>query len=182
MTKLIGITGKAYCGKDTCAAHLWTNHAFTRIAFADPLKLAVQAAFGLTESQTWEPEEKEEVIPYWGLSPRRMFQLFGNEAMKPLFGNEHWVKRWHVAYQLLKDTDNVVVPDVRFEFEAQKIRDLGGIIIHLQRDNVPSVAAHSSEAGIAFAFGDIRVTNNATLEHLAFQLDAIVEGMELRDA
>ena len=36
--KLIGITCKARSGKDTIARHLWAQHAFTRIAFADPLK------------------------------------------------------------------------------------------------------------------------------------------------
>jgi dephospho-CoA kinase len=57
--KLIGITGKARSGKDTIARHLWAQHAFTRIAFADPLKLAAQSIFGLTHDQTWNDDLKK---------------------------------------------------------------------------------------------------------------------------
>lgn len=180
MKKLIGIHGKARSGKDTCAKHLWVHHGFTRIAFADPLKIAVQAAFGLTDAQTWDDDLKEVVIPYWGLSPRRMFQLFGNEAMKPVFGSDHWIKRWAVTHSTLRETDDVVIPDVRHEDEAAFIRFHGGLIIHLHRDNLASVAAHSSEAGIKYREGDIRVVNNSTLDQLAFCLDSLVEGMDLR--
>jgi hypothetical protein len=84
-TKLIGIVGKARSGKSSIAQHLWSEHAFTRIALADPLKLAAQQIFGLSDEQALRDEFKEIEIPFWGMSPRQMFQRIGTEASKPVF-------------------------------------------------------------------------------------------------
>ena len=54
--KLIGITGKARSGKDAIAKFAWSQYGFTRIAFADAVKLSAQAKFGLTAAQTWDDE------------------------------------------------------------------------------------------------------------------------------
>ena len=62
--KLIGLTGKARSGKDTVANYLFNQHGYTRIAFADPVKLAAQQVFGLTHEQTWVEGLKEVEIPY----------------------------------------------------------------------------------------------------------------------
>jgi len=119
MPKLIGIAGKAGSGKDAIADHLWEHHSFLKMAFADPLKLAAAAMFGLDLSHFFDREEKEAKIKYWGLSPRQMAQLLGTEATKPVFGDDFWVRRWYLSFLLMKDTDHVVVPDVRFELEAE---------------------------------------------------------------
>lgn len=178
MKKLIGIHAKARSGKDTCANHLWAVHEFTRIAFADPLKLAAQQMFGLTERQTWDDTVKEVDVPYWGMSPRRMFQLLGTDAAKPVFGDDVWVKRWMMAYDVLKDTDHVVVPDVRSELEAAHLRNRGGVILHLTRPGVEPVAAHSSENGIAFAEGDFYIVNDGTIEQLHADLDELITRLD----
>jgi hypothetical protein len=174
---LIGITGKARSGKDAIAKYLYAAHGFTRIAFADPLKMAAQSAFGLTNEQTWSDDLKEVVIDSWGLTPRRIFQLFGNEAMKPVFGDDHWINRWIISANTLID-DDIVVPDVRFEHEAAMIRRRGGIIVHVHRPAVEGLlgaaGAHSSEAGIDFRAGDFRIDNNGTLENLASKVDVML--------
>ncbi len=174
--KIYGIIGKARSGKDTVAKHLWAKHAVTRIAFADPLKLAAQHMFGLTGPQTWDDSLKEVVIPHWGMTPRRMFQLLGTEASKPIFGNDIWTKRWQVTYEILKDTDDVVIPDVRFDVEVDMIRSLGGYIIEVQRGHGldGDAGAHASESGIS-SMPDYRLDNNGTLEELAKQIDDMVE-------
>jgi hypothetical protein len=177
--KLIGITGKARSGKDTIAEHLWAEHAFTRIAFADPLKLAAQHIFGLTEAQTWDDDMKEVVIPYWGMSPRQIFQYLGTEAVKGTFGPDTWIKRWAISYNLLKDTDHIVVTDVRTNLEAQAILNLGGVIIEVVRDGVGlegETAKHSSEFGLTLG-ADFIILNNGTLAELYEQVDAIVGGL-----
>lgn len=175
MKKLIGISGKARSGKDTIASHLWATYGFTRIAFADPMKLAAQAIFGLSQDATWNDTVKEAEIPYWGLSPRRMFQLLGNDALKPVFGNDLWIKRWNITYQQMKETDDIVVPDVRFDHEADFIRSLGGTILHLSRPDVQAVASHVSEAGIELKVGDWEVINDGTILDLTAKVDAILQ-------
>jgi hypothetical protein len=175
MKRIIGIAGKARSGKDSAASYLFAAYGFTRIALADPLKLAAQQMFGLTDAQTWSDAVKEEVIPFWGLSPRQMFQRLGSDAVKPVFGNDHWVKRFKISYALLKDTDRVVVPDIRFEYEADMIRDLGGLMIHITRDSAAPVSAHVSEAGILHKPGDVSVSNNFTLQDFYDALDKVVD-------
>lgn len=178
MTKLIGIHGKARSGKDTCAKHLWAEYEFTRIAFADPLKLAAQQMFGLSAQQTWDDEVKETPIPYWDMSPRRMFQLLGTDAAKPVFGEDVWIKRWALSYNVLKDTDHVVVPDVRSELEAAHLRSLGGVILHITRPSIEAVAAHSSENGIVFQQGDFCLVNDGPIEQLNRDLDDLIASLD----
>lgn len=175
---LIGITGKAGAGKDTSANHLWRKHGFVRIAFADPLKRAAQEIFGLTDEQTWGREFKEVVIPYWGMSPRRMFQMVGTDAMQSCFGRDVWVKRWMLSYDLVKNSDSVVVPDVRFQSEADLIHSLGGIVIQIDRDVENGLdadaKAHVSEDGLPTHCVDERVLNNDSIVHLCAKIDDIV--------
>ncbi len=40
---LIGISGRKRSGKDTLASRLISEHGFTRVAFADPLKATMPA-------------------------------------------------------------------------------------------------------------------------------------------
>lgn len=176
--KLIGITGKARSGKDTVAKHLWGEHEFTRIAMADPLKTAARAIFGLSHEQVYDDSLKEEVMPYWGMSPRQLFQLLGTEAVKGTFGDDTWVRRWLLSYSTLSQTDHVVVPDVRFDIEAETIRNLGGIIIEVRRGPglVGSTGDHASERGLS-TLPDAVINNDGTLEELFGRVDAVVKGM-----
>lgn len=173
MRKIIGIAGKARSGKDTIANYLWHQYGFTRTAFADPIKLAAAHMFGLSREQTWDDSLKEQVIPYWGMSPRRMFQLLGTEASKPVFGDDIWVKRLQLTLSGLRG-DDFVIPDVRHELEAEMIRKEGGIILHLYRDNAQAVAAHSSEVGIAVHPDDYQMENNGTLQDLYRRVDHLI--------
>ncbi len=176
--KLIGITGKARSGKDSLATFAWTQYGFTRIAFADPVKLSAQAKFGLTAAQTWDDELKEVVIPHWGMTPRQMFQMEGTEAGRNVFGGDIWIKRFMLSYNLLKYTDDIVVPDVRFDNEYSSLKSLGGIIIEVRRGQAGlsgSAGAHVSESGLSLP-ADYVIENEGTLEELHEKFEAIVFG------
>ncbi len=176
--KLIGITGKARSGKDAVAKFAWAQYGFTRIAFADPVKMAAQAKFGLTPEQTWSDELKEVVIPHWGMTPRQIFQMEGTEAGRNVFGGDLWIKRFMLSYNLLKGTDDIVVPDVRFDNEASAIRSLGGIVIEIRRGVAGltgASGAHVSESGLSLP-ADHVIDNNGTLEDLYAAFEAIVFG------
>ena len=131
--KLIGITGLAGSGKDTAALYLTSRCGFTRMAFADPVKEAARAIFGLTAEETWNPEYKNKVIPYWDMTPRQMFQRLGDEAAQGTFGPQVWVKRLWMAFDMIRDTDDVVISDVRYELEALMVRQEGGVLIEIKR-------------------------------------------------
>lgn len=173
--KLIGITGKARSGKDTIATHLFEQYGFTRIALADPLKEAAQTIFGLSTGQTWDDAHKGTVIPYWGKSPRELFQILGTESIRDVFGHDVWTKRWALSYEMFKDTDDVVVPDIRFDNEAQMIRDRGGIIIEVQRGPglVGSTGSHPSERGLS-SLPDYVINNESSLDDLKAKVDLVL--------
>lgn len=172
---LIGITGKARSGKDTVARHLVMNHDFVRLAFADPLKQAAQEIFGLTAEQTWSDDLKEVMIPRWGMTPRKIFQLLGTECMKPFFGEDMWIKRLDINYDILKDSDNVVVTDVRFDPEADYIRSKGGIIVEVRRGDglAGEAGSHASERGLRLP-PDMIIDNFGTIEDLHDAVDGLI--------
>lgn len=52
---LIGISGLAGSGKDTCADFLVRNKSFVKVALADPLKRIARDVFDFTDEQLWGP-------------------------------------------------------------------------------------------------------------------------------
>lgn len=179
MTTLIGFTGRAGCGKDTAASFLVKEYGFTPMAFASPLKKTAAALFGLPETYFHDRELKEKPLEDWdGMSPRHMLQLLGTEAVRNTFGANFWIKRWLSEYRGLPYGTDVVVTDVRFNNEAQAIRDLGGTVIHIVRpDNAQldaPAAAHGSEAGVAASFQrDRLIMNDGTIEYLHAKLEQL---------
>ena len=175
--KLIGIHGKARAGKDTFANFLVENHGFTKMAFADPIKWAVASAFGIPLGEVYSDEFKTTVHPTWNLTGRQILQQFGTEAMRDTFGRHFWVRRWMMDYSKLRTVSSVVVSDVREEHEAEVIRELGGLIVHLRRDiaGLGGVEGnHSSEAGIKVEERDIVIHNNDTLQRLEVETSNVV--------
>lgn len=172
--KLIGLAGKAGAGKDTVADYLWEKEGAIKIAFADALRAAGTSIFGLDPQNFLDRDLKEEEVEYWGMTPRRMLQLLGTEATKPVFGDNIWLKRWFLSYSAVRDTDHVVVPDVRFDVEADAIRNLGGTIIHIVRPGAGlpgTTGEHSSEAGIELLDGDMYLSNSGSIYDLGPKVD-----------
>lgn len=165
---LIGLAGRAGSGKDTFADALYDHHAFVKTSFAAPLKLAAQAIFGFSSEQLNDRNLKEAVSDYWGFSPRQALQKLGTEGVRDVFGDSTWMKRWALTYHTMKDTDHIVVTDVRFNNEAEMIRSLGGTIIHIVRPSNPFGigTAHRSEQGVNHVIGDLVVENDGTLKEL----------------
>lgn len=176
---LLGLTGPAGSGKDTFADALFEHHSFVKTSFAAPLKVAAQAIFGFSAQQMHERDMKEAVSDYWGFSPREALQKLGTESVRDVFGPDTWIKRWLLSYMQLKDTDHVVVTDVRFDNEANLIRHQGGWIVHLRRPANPFDIgrSHRSEQGVTFALGDMLVENDGSLDLLRETAIGIVDDM-----
>jgi len=180
--KLIGVHGKAQSGKDTIARVLVEEHGFVRMAFADPLKAASAVLFGWPVEMAFSDEIKGYKSPLWDITGRTAFQRLG-DAMKIGFGPDFWIKRWACEYARLKDKHSIVVADVRTNAEADMIRGLGGLIIHLERHGAGLrglEGMHSSEAGITFNRStDLRIENNGTLSELEDEINRIVAFIEV---
>lgn len=181
MKKLFGLTGAAGCGKDTVASFMVSDHGVLPTSFAGPLKEAAMFLFGFTKEDLEDRAKKEAPLPYWGISPREILQRMGTEAMRNTFGDNFWLRRWFITYSQFKDTDDVVVSDVRFENEAEMIRSLGGTIIHIIRPANPyalsgGTAAHASAAGIQMSASDAVIINDGAIEDLKEAVNRIVTG------
>lgn len=157
--RLIALTGAARSGKDTAGQFFCSTYSFTQYAFADPIRAGLRAALGLTD---WHFNEgKEIVIPEYGKSPRQLMQLFGTEFGRNLIHPDIWQIRAEAA---LDSTKNLVLTDCRFDNEATWVRENGGYVVHITRNNALRVEAHGSESGVSEELIDFKIKNNGTLD------------------
>lgn len=159
---IIGIAGKATSGKDTAGKYFIDNYQFLHYYFAKPLKEGAKIMFGLTDEQLLN---KEKVIEPWGRSPRQIYQLLGTEVGRSIDTNV-WVKN----AQMFIDNScgrSVVITDVRFSNEALWIREQGGVVVYIERDQ-PTIEefGHSSENGLVDDDIDVYIDNDGTIEDL----------------
>ena len=177
--KLIGITGRAGSGKDTAGTHLMMEHGFHRMAFADPLKEAIAALFGLDVMALHDRETKDEYDPHWGITRRAMMQRVA-DAIRGEFGQEHFIHRWLNSYLPLSLSNHVVVTDVRTDQEAMAIHRMGGHVILIERKSAGLIGTegqHHTERGISPHLIDHVVVNNGRQVDAYTQLNMILENL-----
>jgi hypothetical protein len=168
---LIGLTGKARSGKDTVADILKkSDKRWDSVSFADPIREGVAAMFGWNNRHL-HGELKEVVDPLVGVSPREAMQKLGTEWGRGMIKETLWADlAKHRVNYLLNVNRNVVVSDIRFDNEAQLIHDLDGIIIRIERDNLPTVREHASEQGVSDDLVHYVLKNNSSLTQLEEQV------------
>ena len=80
----------ARVGKDEVARIFREIKNYRSYSFALPLKQTAQILFGLTDEQVWDDKLKEVIVPEWGLTPRKIFQLLGTEGGRLIFHEDIW--------------------------------------------------------------------------------------------
>lgn len=164
---IIGITGAAGSGKDTVAEIIaGSGNGFVKRSFATPLKNMLKA-LGLNDEQL-DGDLKEVVDERFGHTPRYMMQTLGTEWARNTIDPEIWVKA--VFYTL---ESYVVLSDVRFDNEAEMVRDKG-LLIHMVGRNKIIPDTHGSEAGVEFIEGDLKIHNTGTLSELFGQVGRLL--------
>lgn len=183
--KHVALLGKSRSGKDTVAQILVRHAAYTRLAFADRLKEAAlqvdpvisvgtrrhgfddYSAHGerlsdLVDRLGWE--SVKDLFP----EARRFLQTYGQTVreMDPRF----WVRP--VMTQVMNGTVwnmPCVVSDVRYLNEVDALRELGAVIVRVERPGAGltgDAAQHSSETELDDVEPDARVLNTSTLADL----------------
>lgn len=144
---IIGICGFIGSGKDTAANYFVAQHGFKRDSFAGALKDAVATVFGwdreLLEGLTPEARVwREQVDSWWAerlnmphLTPRWVLQHWGTEVCRQGFHDDIWIAA--LENRLRQRTGNTVISDVRFPNEIKTIKNLGGIVVWVQRGPMP---------------------------------------------
>lgn len=183
---LVGFTGELGAGKDEAGRALHTL-GHTRFAFGDALKRMLEFGLGLTHEQLHGSQAQKAEPVEWldGLiTPRKMMQTLGTEWGRDLIHPNLWVLalRRELMIHLTNSKLNAMVTDVRFENEAKMIRDLGGVIIHVQRPKPKKPRwqslfsrTHRSERPPKVRQGDFVVQNTGTVEDLHRAVLAIVQ-------
>lgn len=173
---LIGIAGPAQSGKSTLAGEFrrlieFQGGEFHEKPFAGPLK-AMLAVIGVSTLE----KDKNVVNTRFGVSPRVLMQTLGTEWGRKI-NPDCWINVWRSQ---LPTTGVVVVPDVRFENEAQAIRELGGTLIHVTRPvttEMAAVPAHQSEVGIKRRKSDVIFRNDRGIEKVAALAAQIIDSL-----
>lgn len=137
----IAFIGKMFSGKTTAADYLVNQHAFTKLAFADPVKSISADILNLVASRLGQPMTwtYEEIQRRKGEAQvRKLLQLVGTELGRELIGYEDvWVD---LLVHDVRGRDNIVIDDCRFPNEAQALKDSGFLIVRMNRPEEDRIA------------------------------------------
>jgi hypothetical protein len=183
----IGLIGKARSGKDTAALHLVRTRAYTRLAFADPLKEMALSIDPLIPSVErihvrlstlirdvgWEyakdtyPEVRR-ILQHTGQTVREYDDEFWLTAMRRKLNN---AEAWNLP---------VVVSDVRYPNEADMLRSRGFRLVRIIRSTGTAVtmrearaAMHASETALDDFAADVTITNVGSVTDLYEELSQL---------
>lgn len=178
---IIGLSGYAQSGKDTVAELLCLNYGFKRIAFADAIREGVVRlnpmlddgirVADLVEDYGWDVAKGNAEV-------RRLLQVFGTEVGRSLLGSNVWTD---VAFKQIDAEPNQrwVIPDVRFENEAQEILNRNGDVWRINRHNHAPVNHHTSEHAMdRYVFKHV-IYNDGTLDDLSDEVFMLAKKLGL---
>lgn len=189
---IIGLAGKKNSGKDTVAGYLMKRYNFERRAFADPLKKSVAALFDMPFSDVDrlknDPEAFVGIVVHRGMPTqssqikemhdmtfRAFLQRYGTEAHRQVFGDGFWVDETLPVSGFYKGRA-IVVTDCRFDNEADRIRELGGTVVLIERPGLVEQDQHSSEL-IDFSY-NYKLINDSTVEDLYAKVDQLLNEIQ----
>lgn len=145
---LIGIVGFIGSGKDT-VANKFVEAGCIHDSFANPLKDVCASTFGwdraLLEGDSTESREfRETPDMFWtrktgipNFTPRLALQLLGTDVMRNHFHQDIWIDSLEYRLRRKGEAKCVVISDARFRNELDLIKNLGGKIIWVQREELP---------------------------------------------
>lgn len=117
---IIGLSGKARCGKNYIAEEIIRPMGFAPWAYAWALKNGVIGKGLCTYGDVYYRKDP---------ATRQLLQEEGTERGRDVFGKDLWVQTTLAWLEVLSDNwgvQNFVITDCRFENEIKMIHDLGG--------------------------------------------------------
>ena len=124
-----------------------------RISFADHMKADLSDVRGLTGGG------KEPLRP--------LYQTYA-EIAKKLHGQNYWIDRlkYFLEHCQHEPGDTYILTDVRYPYEANWVRDQGGLVVLVERPGRlpdPATSAHPSEMAWKEIDPDHRIANASTM-------------------
>ena len=191
---LIGICGPKRSGKGRVAQHL-KDHASRRgckveiRGFSDLVKWSMARLFmpqcTLQQGIMFADELKvrgEVTMSMPGIhhtiTGRELVQRYGTEAHREIMDHNFWtdlIIPYGNESQTQENFDHAdigILADMRFDNEARRIHDLGGVNWEVKRAG-EELDKHVSEAGVADHLIDETITNYGTLDELTLQAEKV---------
>jgi hypothetical protein len=167
---IIGIAGKKGSGKTTLAKIIKKNTSCVELSFADPIKDMLGFGLNLSNDQL-RGDQKEVVDDLYGVTPRHLMQTLGTDWGRSI-DPDLWVNIMREKVDPF-GLISVVIDDIRYENEADFIRE-AGVLIHIYRMG-GTVDDHSSESGINVKATDTIIYNNGSLQQLEEKMTELKE-------
>jgi hypothetical protein len=150
-----------------------------RVSFADGLKEVCTDIFGWAGLQGPEyyeefPQEKEDILPDLGLSPRTIWVETGS-SLRQLY-EDVWID---MALNQPKGRKAVIIiSDLRYPNEVAKVKAVGGVLVKVTRDTAPVSEDVADCALDSFDEWDLILDNNGTIDYLREQMLSLVNIVE----
>ncbi|WJN63315.1 deoxynucleoside monophosphate kinase [Streptomyces phage phiScoe54] len=190
-TLLIGLSGYAGSGKDEAAKTLVAG-GWRRDAFADRLRDFLYELNPLIPGHVGAGNLRlANVVDAYGWDAakrtfpeiRQLLQRCGTEAGRKVLGSNVWVDALMKDFDA--DNEALVVTDVRFENEANRIRRAGGVVVRIERPGVgpntaPDGSIHLSDIALDGYTFDSVIVNNGTVEDLHRRMLGVMQLIRLK--
>ena len=152
---VIQLLGQARSGKDWTASQLKAyfesqGKSVEIMSYAAPMKRIAATLFGISLEQLDVAKNNPETYPiycgeygrdYLETDFRQFLQRLGNDAVKPIFGDNVWAKL--AKANIDKSTaDIIIIPDCRFTVELSEV---GGTTVRIVNNSLPPPMNHPSE-------------------------------------
>lgn len=172
---IIGIAGKAHAGKDTVANLLLSLFQVPTYIyhFADPIKQHLCDLLKLDIRYFNDTTLKESV--YKDELTYRMLMQNTGDSFKKIFGEEVFVNLANEYYESINSNSVLIIPDVRYEYEAEWIKNNSGIMIYVDNMNSSTTMSNSHSSESKTIDCDIIIHNDKSqsINHLLEQVDYV---------
>ena len=168
---IIALTGKMGSGKSTALELIKIRRESLYTKFAQPLYDLQQVIYDNLGLDLAEVKYKD----------RKLLQVLGTDwgrERDPNIWVNAWSKRVRQNSELGYDT---ITDDCRFLNEADRVKEMGGIIIKIvgpQRGEFISGTSHASESEIDLIKPDFTIVNDGCLEELNNKLERVLDEVE----
>jgi hypothetical protein len=195
MPKIIAICGAKRSGKDVLADHLVKNYNYKRIAFADPLKVAVKNLFNFDDDQVGigidtGSNRKDIIDDKWGITPRAALQFFGTEIMQekiqellPNINKNFFTNTLKNHIENTEEDQKFVISDLRFIHEYEMLANIQNIqhkdkvivrVIRPSNNRIRDENPHISEIEYTNIPYDIIMINNGTIDEYISRFEKLI--------
>ena len=183
---IIQIGGFKRSGKDTISQMI-ANHYQSKgklvdiLHYADPLKQIAASIFNISLEQL--DEFKNNKTELWRFDDfgdgykvtdfREVLMKIGNEAIKPVFGNDVWKKiMWEKIEK--SEADIIIIPDFRFTVEHIP----NAVTIRIINDDIVNDTDHPSETELIDFDFDMSIDNTSyhqTQEEVSYYCEQMID-------